>query len=104
MGRAISLELCRSGMQIFVADLNLTAAEKTVLAAQGLPGQADACGVDISQSTSVASLFSDLRQRAERLDLLVHTAAILGQTVSIEDLDDDQWRRMISVNLDGAFY
>jgi NAD(P)-dependent dehydrogenase (short-subunit alcohol dehydrogenase family) len=104
MGRAIALELCRSGMQIFVADLNLTAAEKTVLAAQGLPGQADACGVDISQSPSVASLFSDLRQRAERLDLLVHTAAILGQTVSIEDLDDDQWRRMISVNLDGAFY
>jgi NAD(P)-dependent dehydrogenase (short-subunit alcohol dehydrogenase family) len=53
---------------------------------------------------SVVSLFNDLRQRAERLDLLVHTAAILGQTVLIEELDDDQWHRMISVNLDGAFF
>ena len=104
MGRTISLELCRSGLRVFVADLDLAAAEKTVLAAQDLAGQAEACGVDVSQSTSVVSLFNDIRQRLERLDLLVHTAAILGQTVFIEDLDDDQWRRMISVNLDGAFY
>jgi len=104
MGRTISLELCRAGMRVFVADLNLAAAEKTVLAAQGFSGQAEACGVDVSQSTSVVSLFNDMRQRIERLDLMVHTAAILGQTVFIEDLDDDQWHRMISVNLNGAFY
>ena len=104
MGRTISLQLCRAGMRVFVADLDLAAAQKTAQAGHGLPGRAEARGVDVSQSTSVASLFSDLRQRTERLDLLVHTAAILGQTVSIEDLDDEQWRRMMSVNLDGAFY
>jgi len=104
MGRSISLELCRSGMRVFVADLNLAAAEKTVLAADGLSGQAEACGVDVSQSTSVVSLFNDLRQRVERLDLMVHTAAILGQTVFVEDMQDEDWRQMMAVNLDGAFY
>mgnify|MGYP000116734617 CR=1 FL=1 len=34
-------------MRVFVADLNLAAAEKTVLAAQGFSGQAEACGVDV---------------------------------------------------------
>lgn len=104
MGRSIALELCRSGLRVFAADLDLAAAEKTVLAAQGLAGPAEACRVDVSQSSSVVALFNDLRQRVERLDLLVHTAAILGRTVFIEDLDDDQWRRIIAVNLDGAFY
>jgi len=104
MGRTISLALCRSGIRVFVADVNLAAADKTVLAAQGLTGQAEACEVDVSQSVSVRSLFNNLRQRAERLDLLVHTAAILGKTVSVEDLADEDWRQMMAVNLDGAFY
>jgi NAD(P)-dependent dehydrogenase (short-subunit alcohol dehydrogenase family) len=104
MGRATALELCRMGMRVFVADLNLAAAQKTVRDGGGLPGQTEACQVDVSDSASVAALFNDLEQRIERLDLLVHTAAVLGQTVFIEDLDDEQWRRMMSVNLDGAFY
>jgi len=104
MGRAAALELCRKGVRVFVADLNLAAAQKTVRVGDSLPGQTEACQVDVSDSASVAALFDDLKQRKERLDLLVHTAAILGQTVSIEDLDDEQWHRMMSVNLNGAFY
>ena len=104
MGRSAALELCRAGRRVYVADVNLVAAEETVQAAHGLAGRAEACEVDVSQSRSVGALFDDLRQRTERLDMLVHTAAILGETVLIEDLNDDQWRRMMSVNLDGAFF
>ena len=102
MGRAVALRLCRMGMRVFVADLNLAAAEDTVRLADDL--QARAYEVDVSRSNSVAVLFNDLKQKIERLDLLVHTAGVLGQTVFIENLDDDQWRQMMSVNLDGTFY
>ena len=104
MGRAAALELCRLGIRVFVADVNLAAAEETVQAAGGLQGQVKARKVDVSQSKSVVSLFNDLKQHIERLDLLVHTAAILGKTAFIEDLEDEEWRKMISINLDGAFY
>jgi NAD(P)-dependent dehydrogenase (short-subunit alcohol dehydrogenase family) len=104
MGRAAALKLCRMGLRVFVADLNLTAAQNTVRGGDGFPGRIEACQVDVSDSASVTALFDDLQQRAECLDVLVHTAAILGQTVFVEDLDDDQWRQMMSVNLDGAFY
>jgi len=104
MGRTAALELCRSGIRIFVADVNLAAADETVQAAGGIQGQAEACKVDVSKSKSVATLFNNLKQKIERLDLLVHTAAILGQTVFIEDLDDEDWRQMMSINLDGTFY
>ncbi len=104
MGRAVAVELCRLGMRVFVADLNRPAAAETARMTDDLPGLARAFEVDVSQSKSVAALFNELKQEVERLDLLVHTAAVLGQTVFIEDLDDEQWRRMMSVNLDGAFY
>jgi len=102
MGRAVVLRLCRLGVRVFVADLNLAAAEETVQLADDL--QARAYAVDVSRSNSVTALFNDLKQQMERLDLLVHTAAVLGQTVFAEDLEDEAWRRMMSVNLDGAFY
>jgi NAD(P)-dependent dehydrogenase (short-subunit alcohol dehydrogenase family) len=89
-------------MRVFVADLNPASAGETVQLGDDL--QARAYAVDVTRSDSVAALFNDLKQQIERLDLLVHTAAILGQTVFIENLDDDQWRQMMSVNLDGVFY
>jgi NAD(P)-dependent dehydrogenase (short-subunit alcohol dehydrogenase family) len=104
MGRTVALELCRCGIQVFVADVDLTAAGETVKAAEGFVGEAEARRVDVSNSSSVESLFADLKQRVERLDLLVHSAAILGQTLAIEQMEDKDWHQMISVNLDGAFY
>ena len=104
MGRTVALELCRCGIHVLIADVDLTAAEKTVQAAESFTGKAEAHRVDVSNSSSVESLFAGLKQRVERLDLLIHAAAILGQTLLIEKMDDNEWRRMISVNLDGAFY
>ena len=104
MGRAVAQELCRSGIQVFVADVDLAAAGKTVQAAESFTGQAEAHRVDVSSSNSVESLFAGLMQRVESLDLLVHAAAVLGQTVFIEQMDDQEWRQMMTVNLDGAFY
>ncbi|MGD9136580.1 MAG: SDR family NAD(P)-dependent oxidoreductase [Desulfobacterales bacterium] len=104
MGRMIAKNLFRQGIEVFVADVNLAAAQNTVKEFNHLPGRAKSLAVDVSQSESVAALFSELRKRIERLDLLVHTAAILGQTVFIEDMTDEAWRQMTGVNLDGTFY
>jgi NAD(P)-dependent dehydrogenase (short-subunit alcohol dehydrogenase family) len=104
MGRTVALELCRCGIQVFVADVDLAAARQTVQAAESFTGQAEVHQVDVSNSSSVESLFDGLKQRVERLDLMVHAAAILGQTVAIEQMEDKEWRQMITVNLDGAFY
>ena len=104
MGRAVAAELGRAGIRIFVADLNLAEAKQTAQAILDAKGDAAAFSVDVSSSASVSALFLKLRETAGRLDLLVHTAAILGRTVPIEDLPDEEWRRMMAINLDGVFY
>jgi 3-oxoacyl-[acyl-carrier protein] reductase len=104
MGQSVTKDLSRLGIQVFVADLNLAAAQQTAQAVLRMQGRAEAFKVDVSQSESVVSLLEALKERVERLDLMVHTAAILGRTAFIEDLDDEEWRRMMAVNLDGVFY
>jgi len=104
MGRASAEALGLRGIRIFVADLQLETAMDTVQAICKREGRADAFQVDVSHSESVRDLFDALKGKADRLDLMVQTAGILGRTVFIEDMDDAEWRRMVAINLDGVFY
>lgn len=104
MGRAVAEALGSLGIRIFIADFDLKAAEETAQAIMAKSGSAGAFQVDVSRSESVTTLFESLREKVERLDLMVHTAGILGRTVFIEDMADDEWRRMMAVNLDGMFF
>ncbi len=103
MGRSAAIALGKMGVRVFVADLDASAASGTLSALEA-GARGEAFSVDVSQSEAVSTLFLDLKGRVERLDLLVHTAAMLGRTVFIEDMTDQEWRRMMGVNLDGMFY
>lgn len=104
MGRSAALALSEMGIRVFVADLDVAGARETVSAIETPRGRGESFAVDISQSDSVAALFQALRERVERLDLLVHTAGTLGRTVFVEEMTDEEWRKMMSINLDGMFY
>lgn len=104
MGQGVVEALSRLCVQVFVADLDQAAAERATRAAMEGGSRAEAFQVDVSRSDSVATLFEGMKERVERLDLMVHTAAILGTTVSFEDMDDEEWRKMMEVNLNGPFY
>jgi NAD(P)-dependent dehydrogenase (short-subunit alcohol dehydrogenase family) len=100
MGRAAAEALARGGARVFVADLDAEAAETAAASID----RAEALAVDVSDSGSVKALFENLRGRVPALDMVVHTAAILGDTVMVADLTDEQWRQMMAVNLDGTFF
>jgi len=104
MGRSAAVALDRMGIQVFVADLDVASARETVSNTQAPRNRGEAFQVNVSKSDSVKDLFQALKTRVDRLDLLVHTAAMLGQTVFVEDMTDEEWRRMMAVNLDGVFY
>lgn len=104
MGRASAEALSRRGITVFSADLDPLTAQGTAHFLRQEGAQSKGFVVDVSLPESVRQLFQALRKEAPRLDLMVHTAAILGKTAPIEEVTDDQWRRMMAVNLDGTFY
>jgi NAD(P)-dependent dehydrogenase (short-subunit alcohol dehydrogenase family) len=102
MGKAIALALAREGLAVSVADISFPGAETTAAAIVSQSGRAIAVHVDVSQSRSVSRMIDDTLAKFGRLDVLVNNAGIIGH-MSILDLTEAEWDRVLAVNLKGTF-
>lgn len=102
IGRAVSLALLREGYSVVLAGRHLETLEQTA-AQGGVPARTLAAAADVSDPASVAGLFAWTKERFGRLDLLFNNAGIGAPAVPLEDLTFEQWRRVVDVNLTGAF-
>jgi 3-oxoacyl-[acyl-carrier protein] reductase/pyridoxal 4-dehydrogenase len=96
IGKAVADKLAAEGASVVVADVNAAGAEAA--APEGGIGM----GVDVSSEEDVKRMVADTLGHFGRLDALVNNAAIVP-FVAWEDIDFAEWRRIMSVNLDGTF-
>jgi len=97
IGRAIAARLREEGASVIVADKNAETAEKTA-AEIG----ATAHVTDVSDPDQAAAVAAAAAERFGKIDILVNDAAIVP-FVPWEQLDFTEWRRIMSVNIDGVF-
>lgn len=102
MGLEIARRLCADGDAVAVLDVNEEAAHAT--AADLSLGGATIVGVgaDVSDRGSVDAAFAEVRGTLGPVAVLVTSAGIAPYD-SFLDIDDDTWRRVIDVNLTGAY-
>jgi len=102
-GRAICRRLARGGARVVAADINLPGAEGTVKLIAQDGGQGLAVKVDVSSSASVEALVkTTLAAFDGRIDVLVNNAAT-WTNVPTEELAEEEWDRMVNVNMKGVF-
>jgi NAD(P)-dependent dehydrogenase (short-subunit alcohol dehydrogenase family) len=102
-GRAICRRLARGGARVGVADINLPGAEETASLIAKDGGQAMAVRVDVASASSVDSLVRTALARFDgRVDILVNNAGI-WTNVPTEELAEEEWDRMVAVNMKGVF-
>ncbi|MFJ8824914.1 SDR family oxidoreductase [Streptomyces sp. NPDC102467] len=102
IGRAVAVELLRTGWRVVLAGRRTEPLEETA----GLTRGGDSCAVrtDVSRPDDVAALFTAVRERFGRLDLLFNNAGTFGPGgVPVEELAYDAWRHVVDTNLNGAF-
>jgi pyridoxal 4-dehydrogenase len=99
IGAAIARRLGSEGATVAVADIDGAGAEKTAAA---IGGASFGAQVDIGEPESVAALHGAVEERCGKLDVLVNAAAIVP-FVAWDELDFEEWRRVMRVNLDGLF-
>jgi len=58
---------------------------------------------DVSDAGSVDAMYAEVKRRWGKLDILVNNAGI-NRDSTVAKMDDAQWRDVLAVNLDGAFY
>jgi NAD(P)-dependent dehydrogenase (short-subunit alcohol dehydrogenase family) len=102
IGRACALMFAREGARVALAGRRrepLDAVAKEIAAAGG---DAMALSCDVSQRASVEVAVAAIVKRFGRLDIVVNNAgALLVATVA--DTSDEDWNRMLAVNLTGTF-
>jgi 3-oxoacyl-[acyl-carrier protein] reductase len=102
-GRAICRRLARGGARVVAADINLAGAEETVTLISQEGGQGLAVKVDVASAASVDAMVKAALARFDgRIDVLVNNAAI-WTNVPTEELAEEEWDRMVNVNMKGVF-
>ena len=100
IGEAIARRLAQAGATVALADIDLSAAQQ---ASAAIPGSF-ALQVDVTNLASVEKAVQDVLKKSGRLDVLVNNAGIGGKAAPIWEQTDEDWRRCISINMDGVFY
>lgn len=103
IGRAASLVLLREGYSVVLAGRRAETLEQTAAEAAGDAVRTLVVVADVGDPSAVQQLFDKTRERFGRLDLLFNNAGTGAPAVPLEELTFEQWRRVVDVNLTGAF-
>ena len=102
LGRAITLALARAGAKAVVADMNPDTAESVAAEVADAGGEALAVQVDVSDEASVAALRERALDRFGRVDVLAANAGLYPRSMVV-DMPEEEWDRVLDVNVGGQF-
>lgn len=104
IGRAVALAFAREGARVAVADMDSTGGEETVAMVRRAGGAAFFAWVDVARADDARQLVERVVKTWGRLDVACNNAGIGGESLPTADYPDDEWRRVIGVNLTGVFF
>ncbi len=100
IGLAIASRLAADGARVALLDLDGAAADA---AAKKVGGGAIALTADVTKAADVDAAVHRVVEVWGRLDVLVNNAGITGRSFPIWELSDEDWRRVIDVDLTSVF-
>ncbi|GAB3468983.1 SDR family NAD(P)-dependent oxidoreductase [Kineococcus endophyticus] len=103
IGRAVALELARSGAAVLVADLSGEAARRVAEEITAAGGTADAVAADVADPGVHAGLV-EAAGRMAPFKVAVNNAGIGGEAKPVGEYSTESWLRVIDVNLNAVFH
>ena len=103
IGHAIAEAMAREGAHVFLGDIADDAGEKFAAALRAAGRSADYVHCDVSQEADIAGLIDSAVKKTGHLDVLVNNAAIAIGGMPVHEMTDEQWHRLIAVNLTSVF-
>lgn len=102
IGKEIAHAFAREGAHAVIADLNLDGAETAAADIRKAGGSALAVAMNVTDEAQVQAAVDKAAQTFGRIDVLVSNAGI--QIVKpVHEFPLDEWRKLLSIHLDGAF-
>ncbi|HHY61721.1 MAG: 3-oxoacyl-ACP reductase FabG [Bacillota bacterium] len=102
LGKEAAFLFAEEGAKVVVCDINRQSAEEVALAIVDAGGEAMATMVDVTDSESVQRMVDAAMERFGTIDVLVNNAGITADAQLVK-MTEDQWDRVIAVNLKGVY-
>jgi meso-butanediol dehydrogenase/(S,S)-butanediol dehydrogenase/diacetyl reductase len=103
IGRATAVRLASEGAAIFACDVEKRGLDETVGTIAADAGTAVAHPLDVSDSAACRAAVAACVERFGKLDVLCNVAGVMLWSHFAEIAEDD-WRRVLDVNLSGVFF
>ncbi|MFJ3823421.1 SDR family NAD(P)-dependent oxidoreductase [Streptomyces nodosus] len=103
IGRAAAVMFAAEGARVVIADLDAEGARKVVREIEGAGGTAVAVVGDLSDQAVVDQVVREAVERFGGVDVLVNNAGVMDRMSAPADVSDDEWERVIRVNLTAPF-
>jgi NAD(P)-dependent dehydrogenase (short-subunit alcohol dehydrogenase family) len=104
IGRTIAECFVAEGAKVLIADIMLEAAQATAaeLASQGT-AEVLAIKADVSQVSEISAMLNVVEQKCGKLDILINNAGIQIRNPSL-DFKEEDWDKLMGINLKAAFF
>lgn len=103
IGETISKTYAREGASVAVVDVDGAEAERVAKDIQSAGGKALALAVDVTKTQAVTDMVKTIVERFGTVDILVNAAGGFHQLAQITDITDEEWDRVITLNLKTCF-
>lgn len=103
IGRATALALARTGAQVVVVDVSEAGGAETAQMIVAAGGTAQFMRVDVTDAQAVEQMIGATVASYGRLDYAVNNAGIDGLRARTADYPEDEWQRVLSINVTGVW-
>jgi len=103
IGRSTALAFAQEGARVVVSDITVDAGEETVQLIKDAGGEAHFVKANVANADDVANLVQTAVDHYGRLDIGINNAGIGSGWKRLADYEDEDWHRIIDVNLTGVF-
>ncbi len=103
IGHAIAAAMAREGAHVVMGDIDDAKGEAAAAALRAEGCRADYRHCDVAEEADIAGLIGFAVNELGRIDVLVNNAAIAIGGMPVHEMTDEQWHRLIAVNLTSVF-
>ena len=103
IGRAAALAFAREGASVVVADVSEQGNQETARMIEEAGGRALAIKCDVTRAQDVKAALDKTIETFGRLDAAFNNAGVEQATMATADITEEEWDRIVAINLRGVF-
>lgn len=104
IGKAVAIQAACEGATVIAVGRNEKRGNEVINEIHKLGGKGEFISCDVTNIEKVKILFTKIKSDYGKLDVAINNAGIVGASKTVEELEDNDWFKVIDVNLNSCFY